>query len=208
MRVTSTAEKLAAGPSAVRANAYHCLAQAFSNPREWDPTFPERLRKSLTSRSQQLSPLVDRAAGAIEAALDDREALLVAYAKLFVGPFEIAAAPWASYYLDPEHRLMGQVSAHVADAYSEAGVGPSTLVREAPDHVTHELEFMYFLAFQEATTGDSSWAARQTRFWNQHLGQWLPQLAAAMEQAHLHPAYDRIAELISAFAKLETDAFA
>jgi TorA maturation chaperone TorD len=36
---------------------------------------------------------------------------------------------------------------------------------------------MYFLAFEEANSGDAVWHSRQARFWRDHLGQWLPRLA-------------------------------
>ncbi len=78
---------------------------------------------------------------------------------------------------------MGPISLYAAEAFAEAGLGPADGAGDAPDHVTRELEFMYFLAFQEATTGKQEWLERQQRFWREHLGQWLPQLADALGSA-------------------------
>jgi TorA maturation chaperone TorD len=146
-----------------------------------------------------------RAADAWKLAMSRLEQAAVAHARLFLGPFEIQAPPYASLYLGSERRLMGQVSREVANAYAEAGLEPGPGPREAPDHVTCELEFMYFLAFQEATTADPRWADRQRRFWQTHLGRWLPELAKHMAKADAHAFYNALARLLEAFAEYETD---
>jgi TorA maturation chaperone TorD len=188
-----------------RANAYHVLPKAFRKPAEWEPTLPVLLRERFAGLGPALGEPAALAADAWERALADGERAAVAHARLFLGPFEIQAPPYASLYLDPERRLMGRVAQEVAHAYAEAGLGPGPEPREAPDHVTCELEFMYFLVFQEVTTADLGWADRQQRFWQTHLGRWLPQLAKQMARADTHPFYDALARLIEAFAEWETD---
>ncbi|MFQ5506004.1 MAG: molecular chaperone [Planctomycetota bacterium] len=175
-----------------RANTYHALARALGPPSAWDDT----LRQALPAEPGRL-------AEALELAFEDRESAAVAHAKLFLGPFQIHAPPYASLYLDPQRRLMGPVSEEAARAYAEAGLAPSDGPRDAPDHVSHELEFMYFLAFQEATAGEPVWAERQRRFWRNHLGRWLPDLARAIARAGLHPFYDALAEFLESFARSE-----
>ena len=129
----------------------------------------------------------------------------LAYAKLFLGPFEIQAPPYASMYLEPEGRLMGEVSRYVIDAFSEAGLTQRSEPREIPDHICHELEFMYFLAFQEVATGDAVWAERQQRFWREHLRHWLVPFATRMSDADLHPFYGELARLTLDFARTENE---
>jgi putative dimethyl sulfoxide reductase chaperone len=180
-------------PRAVsRANTYHTLAQVFCPPAGWSDTLRDALRE-----------LDVELAEAMEAVSDDRESADVAYAKLFLGPFEIHAPPYASMYLEPEGRLMGPVSEAAEQAYAEAGLAPGAGPREAPDHITRELEFMYFLAFQEATTSEQVWTERQRRFFVGHLGRWLPELAAAMIEAGSHPFYDSLGRLLRIFAEGE-----
>jgi TorA maturation chaperone TorD len=69
--------------------------------------------------------------------------------------------------------------------------------------VLHELEFMYYLSFQEATAGGDEWRERQRRFWNEHLGRWLPDLARAVREADLDPYYNTLADLVLVFLRLE-----
>ncbi|MFN2356106.1 MAG: molecular chaperone, partial [Desulfopila sp.] len=69
--------------------------------------------------------------------------LLVEYARLFVGPFELLAPPYGSVYLETGRRLMGDSTIAVQHMYTNAGL---TLdVQEAPDHIALELEFMHYL---------------------------------------------------------------
>ena len=74
---------------------------------------------------------------------------------------------------------------------------PGEKLKDAPDHVTHELEFMYYLAFSQATTGEEAWPDRQVRFWREHLGRWLPQFAKAVTDAHVHPFYGILAQALN-----------
>lgn len=180
----SQSEVAAADPviNATReANVWFALARAFSPPSGWPRDLPELLRAAF----RDLGAEAARAAEACAAAVKDCAeplAMARAHAGLFVGPFTVAAPPWASFYLDPEQRLMGPVAGAAAEAYAEAGLTMTGAQAEPPDHITHGLEFMYYLAFREATTGQAVWRARRERFWREHLGRWLPLLVAAMEK--------------------------
>ena len=157
---------------------------------------------------EEFHRLAQQVAAEMESALADRERADLAFAKLFLGPFEVDAPPYASLYLDPEHRLMGPVSLAVAEAYAEAGLGPvAEGARDAPDHITHELEFMYFVAFQSAHTAEPIWIERGVRFWRTHLGAWLPQLATSIEDSGRHSFYDALGALLREFASSEASAF-
>jgi TorA maturation chaperone TorD len=186
--------------AAARANAYYALARAFDRPDHW----PGDLGDLLVAAFSPLTGELPELARAPADNAGDTAALAVAHAKLFIGPFEVQAAPWASFYLDPEQQLMGPVSRYAATAYAEAGLAPSDGPTDAPDHVTHELEFMYFLAFQEATEGDAAWRERQRRFWREHLGRWLPKFAEVVEEHASGAAfYAGLARLTRAFCAWE-----
>ena len=140
-------------------------------------------------------------------AFRDEDAFALAYASLFLGPFEILVPPYASMYLAPEQRLMGNVSLEVEQAYADAGLEPGPGPREAPDHVAIELEFMYYLAYQESTTGEATWLYRQRRYWTSHLGCWLPKFAELIADAQSHGFYSRLAELLTVFCMNQARTF-
>jgi TorA maturation chaperone TorD len=166
---------------ALRANAFHALARAYRPPVSWPDDLPDILTTAFLPFGGELAAL-SRALSTLLGQEDYApEKLARAHARLFIGPFDIQAPPWASLYLDPEKQLMGEVSQYAAEAYAEAGLGPVEGPTDAPDELTHELEFMYFLAFQEYSTGDPVWLNRQVSFWKEHLGVWLPQFATLVD---------------------------
>lgn len=186
-----------------RANVYYVLARSLEPPTNWDADLPHQIRAAFSGMPGSLPSLGDRLADQIDDLLDSREPAAIDHAKLFLGPFEILAAPWASHYLEDEPRLMGPTSQYAARAYAEAGLAPSGGMRDAPDHITHELEFMYFLAFRAATTGDVGWEEYEVLFWREHLGQWLPRFADAVTRAGVHDVYGSLATIIQEICTLK-----
>jgi TorA maturation chaperone TorD len=181
----------------VCANLSLLLSRATSSPLDMDDEQPGMLRALVPYLpSPQATPAACLAEAWIEARRD-REALAAAYARLFLGPFEILAPPYASFYLEPDQQIMGQVSQEVAHAYASAGLEPGEGPREAPDHVALEWEFVYFLTHRHVTTGNTDWLDRRNTFVVTHMLQWLPLLAQGMKEATVHPFYDALAELLA-----------
>jgi len=177
------------------ANLFLLLARAFQPPSEFNEDEPRLLREALATCGPDLAAVgLDLAAQWVDALHVDPAPLLRDYARLFLGPFEIKAAPYASFYLDPEQRLMGAVSQEVACRYAEAGLAPAEGPCDAPDHIVSECEFLYFLAHQYLTIEDEIWHQRFDDFLQTHFAQWLPGLADAMLATEdLHPFYRALA---------------
>ncbi|MFQ5570339.1 MAG: molecular chaperone [Rhodothermales bacterium] len=178
-----------------RANLFHLLAKAFSSPLEMEEKYPDQLRQVALDLPVALQEAALALVRKWEEAFADREALSLAYARLFLGPFEIKSMPYASHYLEPDQRLMGEVSQYVARAYVQAGLGPGSGPHEAPDHVALEWEFMYYLTYQYVTTGEDSWIEQRDVFRVNHMNRWMPKLVEAMRSAHEHAFYEALAEL-------------
>lgn len=192
-----------------RANGFLALARAYSPPDAWPDDLAEIFESAFIPLGGEVRDRGIELISSLNRSGATPEELAPVHARLFIGPFDMQAPPWASLYLDPEKQLMGETSRYAAKAYAEAGLGPVTGPTDAPDHVTHELEFMYFLAFREGETGDVEWRQRQARFWREHLGAWLPQMAALAKQASGEsPFYTFLAELTLAFCRwLEEENF-
>jgi putative dimethyl sulfoxide reductase chaperone len=183
-----------------QANAFYSLAAAFRQPREWQKGDPLALQEHFGKFGGELAEYANEVTETWLAAVQNQEPCEVAFAKLFLGPFETMASPYASTYLDPAQKLMGQVSQYALDAYAAAGLEQVGKVREIPDHIGIELEFMYYLAFEISETGNEALLAIKERFWREHLGLWMPKFAALMQDANQHPFYNALAKLIDCFA--------
>lgn len=182
-----------------RANAFLALARAYDLPGAWPEEIGQLLRKGFAPWHEELAGIAE-AVAILSECPDRRTRIAQAHSKLFIDPFRILTPPWAAYYLDPEKRLLGPVSQYAADAYVEAGLAPGSRQTEPPDHVAHELEFMYYLAFRQAESDDPVWQVRSSRFWRRHLGRWLPRLAASVAENTEEDYYLRLAELTLAFS--------
>lgn len=183
-------------PAIARANLCHLLSRAFASPLEMNEQQPEQLRALSEHLPGELHAPAARLADTWREALRDSEAMSLAYARLFLGPFEILASPYASFYLEPDQQIMGPVSNHVAQVYAQAGLQPGQGPREAPDHVALELEFMHYLAHRHAATGDEGFLDQYNDFIATHAGKWMPALAAAIARRSDHPFYLALAELL------------
>jgi TorA maturation chaperone TorD len=185
-------------PEVARANLYHLLAKCFSSPLEMVLKHPAQLRSVVADLGPDMQNAGRDLAKAWEDALENPEALALAYARLFLGPFEVLASPYASFYLEPDQHLMGEVSQAVAQSYAACGLAPGPGPREAPDHVAVEWEFMYFLTYQYLDTGGLRWLETRQQFLTTHLSLWMPSFAQMIMQANEHGFYDAVARMLMA----------
>lgn len=136
--------------------------------------------------------------------------LLLDYTRLFLGPMDILAKPYGSYWLDEEKTLMGDSTLAVLDLYQEADFEMDEEFKELPDHIAAELEFLYLLTFREneARVADNQedvakWVELRKRFLARHLGAWVERFAAAVKAGSRSGFYRELAELTETFVLLE-----
>ncbi len=164
--------------NACRAEVYKVLAECYY------PLDEEMM--AILSRPESSTPTPIEEIAREASAVTDIVDLRVDHAKLFVGPFKLLAPPYGSVYLD-DSRLMGASTLDVKDLYAEEGL--DLLAKEAPDHVSIELEFMQVLALKEIDAlrksdlqAARSCRRRQRSFLAMHLGRWVAAFADAIEQ--------------------------
>ncbi|RJQ41413.1 MAG: dehydrogenase [Nitrospiraceae bacterium] len=136
----------------------------------------------------------------------NEEELLVAYAKLFVGPNELLAPPYGSIYLDGERRVMGDSTMETIKMYEEAGLKMGDDFKEAPDHIAVELEFMYYLIFKEIEALEKSetdkaldFIKTQNLFQDQFLKKWVGLFCDKIKAGTDNEFYNSLAGCLSVF---------
>ena len=133
----------------LRARVYKLLSDCYQSP---DAEFPERMRE-LSGLLNTLHPDIRLEVPENETIPDDAEAgtfleqLKVEHARLFIGPFSLPVPPYGSMYLDEEEHLMAESTQDVHRWYLSEGI--ETAMKEMPDHICVELEFLYLLAYRE-----------------------------------------------------------
>lgn len=186
----------------MRSDRFRLLAACLYEPGR-DMFLEEKVCDHLADLLADCGPVAVQAARDMADALRqiDQEQLSRDHAVLFLGPFELAAPPYGSVYLEGGRRVMGDSTMEVARLYQQEGVAID--VGEPPDHIAIELEFLSFLARKEAmatAAGLNEEADRCRRVQNRFLGEflqpWLPAFCAAIRTGTGNRFYQALADCL------------
>jgi len=115
------------------------------------------------------------------------EELAIEYARLFIGPLNPPAIPYASFYLSESRLLMTDETIDVRKKYLDAGMAVKELYRIPDDHIGIELEFIYYLTqkiIEAREQGQSEEASRLLKLREEflwlHFSKWAPKFADAV----------------------------
>lgn len=177
----------------------------------------EHLFDSMLAAASAIHPDLAESARSLGTAFaaQDLQTLLVDYTRLFIGPSQPRAMPYASFWLTDDQSMRHEATMAVLDFYALGGFDVSEDFRELPDHVAAELEFLYLLTFthnqaQAAQFGDNaddSLAANalHRRYLDEHLSTWMGSFAAAVKSGADTAFYRELAELTEKFVRMEVD---
>ena len=161
-----------------RGNSYKLLSECYYPPDEKLIEILNGLEKSRGRLHSEIARNVPE--------LTDIESLKIDYSKLFVGPYRLFAPPYGSVYLEDTRRIMGNSTMDVMNKYREEGLDIG--IKEIPDHIAIELEFMYLLIFKQVeairnsnSENAVSYLRKQKAFLESHLGLWVSEFASNIE---------------------------
>ena len=190
-----------------RADSYRLLAACFCQP-ERDLFLKEEVFTGLLENLCQLYPAAAEEAARMQSDLSgtEQDELIVEYARLFVGPHELVAPPYGSVYLDGQGEVMGPSTRDVIRIYHEEGLDLDEEFAELPDHITVELEFLYYLIVCELKalrSGDAKEAfrlfERQKKFLDNYLLKWVPKFCTGIVGGTALEYYRALAVCLSTF---------
>lgn len=190
-----------------RSDCYKLLSACFYLPQK-ELLLQEGLFRNLTEALNQACPdaavFSHKMGESIEYYAD--EELVVEYAKLFVGPYELKASPYGSVYLDGGKRVMGESTMDVIKIYGEQGLSMDEDFKELPDHIAAELEFMYYLIFKEIEALERSEMERalyfiktQEVFLDRFLRQWVTPFCEKIKEGTENKFYGALADCVNNF---------
>ena len=173
----------------------------------------ERLMESIVIAAERLDPPLAAGAQRMREAFEaqDLQTLLVDYTRLFIGPIDTLAKPYAAAWLPAGAPAEDNPPPAVLDFYAEGGFEMDESFQELPDHVAVELEFLYLLNFkrhQAKLAGEPDAAASaeslHRRFVDEHLGAWIGPFAAAIRSGAETSFYRELATLTEQVVGLQT----
>ncbi|MBX3043232.1 MAG: molecular chaperone TorD family protein [Candidatus Kapabacteria bacterium] len=130
---------------------------------------------------------------------------LADYTKIFMGPFEAIAHPYSSVYFG-ERTLMNDTTEWVLRFYNETGVGYDEEMKDMPDHLVIELEFLYHLNFHLLESINNNdleqmkfFYERETEFFNKHFAVWIPIFCKKIYEFPINDFYTELAKCLEHF---------
>jgi TorA maturation chaperone TorD len=185
----------------LRKDVYKSLSRCFYLPGENIATHVADLVEALQHVEPELAEML--------VGLDedvDLEQLIIEFSRLFVGPFKLLAPPYGSVYLESGRQVMGDSTMDAKKRYQEAGLGISNNLKEAPDHIAIELEFIYYLIFREieafAELDEASvltlWTTQKS-FLSDHIGAWVTPFYEAVEEQSKLDFYKKLVHVTKLF---------
>lgn len=202
----------ATGSAGAREDLCRYLAACYYEPSK--DFSEEHLFDSMLAAASAIDPGLAESARKLGAAFDvqDLQTLLVDYTRLFIGPSQPVAMPYASFWLTDDPSKRHEATMVVLDFYERGGFDVSDDFHELPDHVAAELEFLYLLIFsqnqaQSGGSTDELSAAKvlHRRFVTDHLGVWVGSFAAAIRAGADTEFYRELAGFTERFTRLEAD---
>jgi TorA maturation chaperone TorD len=190
-----------------RGDCYRLLAACFCLPQK-ELFVQENLIENLTRSFELVCPEAAEFSMRMKKALSrySNEDLSVVYAKLFIGPFEVKAPPYGSVYLDEGRRVMGDTTMEVMDLYRREGLSIDNEFKEPPDHISSELEFMYYLVHREVsalkradTDAGQQYREKQKLFLNKFLKIWIPLFCERVRGGTDNEFYRSLADCLLTF---------
>lgn len=110
-----------------------------------------------------------------------KEDLAIEFARLFIGPNNPPAVPYASFYLSESKTVMSDVTIDVRKMYLEAGMAVHELYSIPDDHIGIELEFLQYLTeriielFEKGQREEASnLNEMRDEFLKGHFSKWAP----------------------------------
>ncbi|KJS88223.1 MAG: hypothetical protein JM58_01755 [Peptococcaceae bacterium BICA1-8] len=163
-----------------RADIYKLLSLLFYQPNHETAGYLKDLKELISDYMYSGIDFIDKMEKDLEKTSANANYLLVDYARLFVGPFNVLAAPYGSLYLDNERTVMGDSTIDACRQYAEAGLEIDVSFKEAPDHIAVELEFLYYLNYRYLETNELMYLVKQGDFLHGHLGFWIDHFTKAV----------------------------
>jgi len=184
-----------------RADIYKLLSLLYYQPNADTAGYVKELKELISDYIYSGTEFMDKMEKDLAKTSANANYLLVDYAKLFVGPFDVLAAPYGSIYLDNERKVMGDSTMDACRQYAEAGLEIDASFKEAPDHIAVELEFLYYLNYRYLETNELMYLVKQEIFLNTHLGLWIDDFTKAVVKHSNTDFYINLTLLTQKFIK-------
>lgn len=166
----------------LKAEVYRLLSRLFREPNADLGVNVHLLSGALSNFDESLSSVCEEMNQLFEDGSQDLEEYVIEFSRLFIGPFKLVAPPYSSIYLEDKWEVMSRSTQIVETFYRRAGLTLETKGSEPADHISTQLEFMYYLNFKWNETGNTELLELQKEFLYKIMTHWIPKFNAAIQE--------------------------
>ncbi len=140
------------GKPDIEAQLFNLYAALFCEPQK-EPADNAYILETLESLQCELSAQFNEFESLKEKFFQyDLQSVLIDYTRIFIGPYHVIAYPYSSvYFSNGVKTLYNETTAWVEKFYRTCGLSFQNTVKDMPDHIAVELEFLYSLKFKVNT---------------------------------------------------------
>ena len=178
-----------------RGVVYRLLSLCFCEPEPETRQILVNLRDQLCNHFPQYCQEAEQLQALFGMTDDDLLDRKVEYARLFLSSVARTVPPYGSVYLEEERKLMGESTMAVQRFYGRYNL--KLEIRDAPDHIAVELEFMHYLACADPLDGGFRDALEE--FTTLFAAPWLHPFAEAVAETGVSPFYTHLSRLTADF---------
>lgn len=187
-----------------KANVFKVLSMLYKQPTDDLQYYLTHLKISVKKVYPHLIDIVEQLENYYLEKRANLTDLQVEHAKLFVGPFDVLAPPYSSVYLNEGRAVYGESTLDALNMYHKAGIDMATDFKDLPDHISVELEFIYFLYFQYREKEDYQYVKHIEGFIVDHLVKWVKPFTIKIEERASLPFYQLLSEILFQVVTRET----
>ena len=205
-----------------RMNIYQFLSHAFLYPEEElysslkEQGFARELKTCFKSLSNiPLNTIAEQVdclcSSVVNMSLEDMQS---EFCRIFGHTISTECPPYETEYGKAHVFQQSQSLGDISGFYKAFGLEASDKIRERPDYISTELEFMYFLIFKENFAREHNKTEEaeicydaQKKFLKEHLGTWIPLFVQFLSKKAGKGFYRMLASLTENFLRSEVEFF-
>ncbi len=187
-----------------KANIFKTLSMLFKQPDSDIEYYIEHLKISVEALYPHLTKHIIQLEQEFMKYKQNITVLKAVHAKLFIGPFDVLAPPYSSIYLHEGRNVYGESTYDAMKMYSEAGVAMAKEFKDLPDHISVELEFIYYLYFLYREKNEQQHLRQISHFIDKHLIRWVPLFAKKIIEENTSQFYLALANALNEIISSES----
>lgn len=189
-----------------KANIFNYLSAFYCEPETeifWDRDFQQLFTDNCSEFDQELFNYATEVINSLNKF--SQLELMQDYSKLFLGPFEVIAHPYASIYLEG-YTLNGEITQNILHFYNNCGLLFDEETKDLPDNIVVIFQFLHYLLESEINGNenfpDINWVQKREEFTDLYVNSWVPKFTKQIYEGTTNEFYKNLTKFTNKFLQI------